>query len=81
MPELDYTLDIRNGESPDNIHLDEIFCEVGAYNSLPAMQQNYISSNYTHMSVTAPSKRDRHKIDCEPMKEVLNSAQRRSRQC
>lgn len=49
VPDLDYMLDMRKGELPDNVHIHEIFFKAGAYHAQPEMQQNYISSNYTHV--------------------------------
>jgi acyl-CoA hydrolase len=48
-PDLDYALGIRNGELPDNIEVAEFFFKPGGYLNVPASQQHYISSNYTHV--------------------------------
>lgn len=34
---------------PPNVRIHEIFCKAGSYSKNPEMQQNYISSNYTHV--------------------------------
>lgn len=48
-PDLDYALAIRNGELPANIEVAEFFFKPGGFLKVPASQQNYISSNYTHV--------------------------------
>jgi acyl-CoA hydrolase len=48
-PDLDYALAIRHGELPANIEVAEFFFKPGGYLNVPASQQNYISSNYTHV--------------------------------
>lgn len=48
-PDLDYALAIRNGELPANIEVAEFFFKPGGYLNVPISQQNYISSNYTHV--------------------------------
>ncbi|MFO7930163.1 MAG: acetyl-CoA hydrolase/transferase C-terminal domain-containing protein [Desulfosalsimonas sp.] len=49
VPDLDYLLDIRKDEVPENITIHELYCRAGAYNNTPLMQQNYMSTNYTHV--------------------------------
>src|SRR5258706_11388280 len=48
VPELDYLRDLRRGEMPKNIELFEFYFRPGAMLGIPAAQQNYVSSNYTH---------------------------------
>lgn len=48
VPSLDYLLDLRKGALPANITIHELFCKAGAYRRDPKMQQNYMSTNYTH---------------------------------
>lgn len=49
-PDFDYLLDYRAGRKPDNVEIYEFYHKAGAYLDLPDAQQNYISSNYTHMA-------------------------------
>lgn len=49
VPDIEYMLDLRRGQLPSNVRLHEIFFKAGAYRDLPAMQQDYICSNYTHV--------------------------------
>lgn len=44
----DYMSDIRAGNIPDNIKVHEFFVKSGGLINVPSVQQNYISSNYTH---------------------------------
>jgi acyl-CoA hydrolase len=48
VPELDYLRDLRHGGLPANIELFEFYFRPGAMLGIPAAQQNYVSSNYTH---------------------------------
>ena len=48
VPELDYLRDLRSGAMPRNVELFEFYFRPGAMLGVPAAQQNYISSNYTH---------------------------------
>ncbi|MBR9980458.1 MAG: hypothetical protein KFF50_05485 [Desulfatitalea sp.] len=48
VPELDYMLDLRAGALAPNVTIHELFCKAGAYRKNPEMQQNYMSTNYTH---------------------------------
>jgi acyl-CoA hydrolase len=50
VPELDYMRDLRSGRLPANVELNEFYFRPGAMLGLPAAQQNYISSNYTHVA-------------------------------
>ena len=45
---LDYARDARLQTLPDNITVSEFFYKAGAFLKNPHMQQNYISTNYTH---------------------------------
>ncbi|MFW6284616.1 MAG: hypothetical protein ACOC1H_04455, partial [Desulfosalsimonas sp.] len=49
VPDLDYMTDLRKNGLPANIRLHELFCKAGAYTGNPDMQQNYMSTNYTHV--------------------------------
>ncbi|GAA5317586.1 MAG: hypothetical protein AseanaTS_27910 [Candidatus Pelagadaptatus aseana] len=44
----DYMADIRKGAIPDNVTVHEFFVKSGGLINVPSVQQNYISSNYTH---------------------------------
>ncbi len=48
VPELDYLRALRAGRLPDNVTLNEFYFRPGAMLGVPAAQQGYISSNYTH---------------------------------
>lgn len=48
--ELDYVIDIKRKAVPANIEVCEFYFKAGDYLSNPAAQQNYISSNYTHVA-------------------------------
>ncbi|ETR69959.1 MAG: acetyl-CoA hydrolase (acetyl-CoA hydrolase/transferase family protein) [Candidatus Magnetoglobus multicellularis str. Araruama] len=48
--DLEYILDLRNKKLPPNITLCELFIKPGGYIGIPHAQQNYISSNYTHIA-------------------------------
>ena len=48
--ELDYLHDSRAGRVPDNIQLIEFYVQPAAELGNPYAQQNYISSNYTHIA-------------------------------
>ena len=50
VPELAYAKAIRAGQLPDNIQVHEFFLLAGQWLSVPVMQQNYISVNYTQAS-------------------------------
>jgi acyl-CoA hydrolase len=50
VPELDYLRDLRAGGLPPNIELCEFYFRPGAMLGVPAAQQSYISSNYTHVA-------------------------------
>lgn len=45
---LDYMTDIRKGMVPANIRVHEFFLKSGSYIGNDYVQQNYISTNYTH---------------------------------
>lgn len=49
VPELDYLKDLTKGDMPEHIRLVEFYFRPGAMLHVPAAQQNYISSNYTHV--------------------------------
>lgn len=46
--ELEYARDVRLKKLPPNIEISEFFYKAGAFMNNPHMQQNYISTNYTH---------------------------------
>jgi acyl-CoA hydrolase len=48
--DLEYTRALRAGELPPNVRVIEFFLEPGASLGLPHLQQNYLSSNYTHVA-------------------------------
>src|SRR6202165_1191882 len=50
VPELDYMRDLRAGGLPANVELSEFYFRPGAMLGVPAAQQSYISSNYTHVA-------------------------------
>jgi acyl-CoA hydrolase len=50
VPELDYMRGLRAGNLPPNVSLSEFYFRPGAMLGLPAAQQSYISSNYTHVA-------------------------------
>jgi len=47
--DLEYVKDMRGGTIPSNIEVMEFYTKAGAYLNLHYAQQNYISSNYTHV--------------------------------
>ncbi len=50
VPELDYLRDLRAGGLPPNVALHEFYFRPGSMLGVPAAQQGYISSNYTHVA-------------------------------
>ena len=48
--DLEYVSDLRNKKLPHNVTLTELFVKPGSYIGIPHAQQNYISSNYTHIA-------------------------------
>ncbi len=48
-PELEYAHAMRRGDVPANIRIVEFFLEPGAYLDSAHAQQNYLSTNYTHV--------------------------------
>src|SRR5437764_1359508 len=48
-PELDYFEPLKRGELPSNIRVTEFYFQPGSYLDSPLAQQNYISSNYSHV--------------------------------
>ena len=48
VPNLDYMTDLRQEGLPENVTVREIYCKAGAYRNNPKMQQNCMSTNYTH---------------------------------
>jgi len=49
-PDLEYVKDSRGAGLPPNIEVHEIFMKTGDYLGNSAAQQDYISSNYTHIA-------------------------------
>ena len=47
-PQVEYARLIRDGKLPDNIHVTEFFLQAANWLKVPAVQQNYVSANYTH---------------------------------
>jgi acyl-CoA hydrolase len=47
--DLDYMQAIQAGELPENIQVSELYFKAGSMKKVPMAQQNYISSNYTHI--------------------------------
>src|SRR5437870_11038538 len=48
-PELDYVDPLRDGTLPGNIRVSEFYFQPGSFLRSPLAQQNYVSSNYTHV--------------------------------
>lgn len=48
--ELLYMQALRAGALPDNITVSEFYFKAGSMKNVPSAQQNYISSNYTHVA-------------------------------
>lgn len=53
---LDYMVALRRGDVPSNITLTELYFKAGSMKGVASAQQNYISSNYTHIA--------RDMVDC-----------------
>ena len=49
-PDLDYVTAMQSGTLPPNVEVTEFFLSAGQYLNNPSQQQNYISSNYTHIA-------------------------------
>lgn len=49
-PDLDYVSALQSGELPPNVEVTEFFLNAGQYLNNASQQQNYISSNYTHIA-------------------------------
>ncbi len=49
-PDLEYVKDLRGGGLPPNIEVCEVFMKTGDYLGNEVAQQNYISTNYTHIA-------------------------------
>jgi len=48
VPDIDYVVDLRQGELPDNVQVSEFFFKAGSWLGHKEQQQNYICTNYTH---------------------------------
>ncbi|MFT4568926.1 MAG: acyl-CoA hydrolase, partial [Saprospiraceae bacterium] len=49
-PDLDYEIDRTTGNLPSNIRVIEFYFPAGKFINNPLAQQNYVSSNYTHVA-------------------------------
>lgn len=49
-PDLDYVSALRSETLPPNVNVSEFFLDAGQYLNNRSQQQNYISSNYTHIA-------------------------------
>ncbi|MDH3673110.1 MAG: hypothetical protein OES46_18430, partial [Gammaproteobacteria bacterium] len=49
-PDLDYLSALRRRDSPTNVKVLEFYLRAGAFLNVDSVQQNYISSNYTHVA-------------------------------
>lgn len=49
-PELEYMQALRAGRLPPNVEVSEFYFKSGSLLGVPAAQQSYISSNYTHVA-------------------------------
>lgn len=47
---LDYLSDLRAGRLPPNVEVSEFYVKAGSMKHVASAQQNYISSNYTHIA-------------------------------
>ena len=47
--ELAFMQPLQGGSLPDNIQVSELYFKAGSMKNLPIAQQNYVSSNYTHI--------------------------------
>ncbi|MBU1195167.1 MAG: hypothetical protein KKE62_04890 [Proteobacteria bacterium] len=48
VPDLDYQTDLRAGTLPDRVSISESYAKAGSTKGMERMQQDYMSSNYTH---------------------------------
>ena len=48
-PKLEYLSDLRRGNLPPNVTVNEFFMSPAAFMSVPYAQQHYVSTNYTHV--------------------------------
>ncbi len=78
-PRLQYLIAAKGAGLPDNIRLTEFYFQSGAALGQPAMQQRYVSSNYTHVArdlvdrgvnvtlqLIAGPERGRYSLSCNP---------------
>jgi len=49
-PDLDYVSALHAGDLPPNVEVTEFFLSAGQFLNNPSQQQNYVSSNYTHIA-------------------------------
>ncbi|GAB6096805.1 hypothetical protein JCM14469_30580 [Desulfatiferula olefinivorans] len=49
IPDFDYMVDLRRNALPANVSVREFFCKAGSFVNVPRAQQEYVSSNYTHV--------------------------------
>ena len=50
IPDFDYMIDLRKGQLPPNVKLQEFYYLAGSVKNDPMAQQNHYSSNYTHVA-------------------------------
>ena len=50
IPDFHYMMDLRKGELPANVKLQEFYFLAGSVKNDPMAQQNHYSSNYTHVA-------------------------------
>jgi acyl-CoA hydrolase len=80
-PELAYVDPLRQGTLPDNIRVSEFYFQPGRFVNSPLAQQQYVSSNYTHvvrdvldaginvlaqLVATDPPEGDAYSLSCNP---------------
>jgi acyl-CoA hydrolase len=49
-PRLEYVLDLQRQAVPAHVHVHEFYLQSGAMLGCPAVQQHYVSLNYTHVA-------------------------------
>ncbi|MCH8497136.1 MAG: acetyl-CoA hydrolase [Marinobacter sp.] len=49
IPDLEFARDLLERRLPDNVKVSEFFFKAGSFINHPEQQQNYISTNYTHV--------------------------------
>ncbi|MEZ5550021.1 MAG: acetyl-CoA hydrolase/transferase C-terminal domain-containing protein [Pseudomonadales bacterium] len=56
VPDLEYVRDLRKSALPANVTVEEFYVRPGAWLTVPVVQQNYVSTNYTHAARDLHSK-------------------------